>query len=111
MNLVSSFLEIVQQVSCVTTVPTVASFVTAVTERVIFRRRTVTAMILAADAVKRDSGRGADAVQWLSHVADGGRDVPVGVLEYVHSPPPIAPPADDLVYVLGSEHGLRLQSL
>ena len=59
MNLVSSFLEIVQQVSCVMTVPTFASFVTAVTGRVFARRRTVTGMILAADAVKRNSGRGA----------------------------------------------------
>jgi hypothetical protein len=51
MNLVSSFLKIVQQVSWVMTVPTFASFITVLTGWVFARRRTVTGMILAADAV------------------------------------------------------------
>jgi len=51
MNLVSSFVEMVQQVSSVMTVPTFASFVTVLTGWVFARRHTVTRMILAADAV------------------------------------------------------------
>ncbi len=52
MTLVSSFTEMVQQVSCVMTAPTFASFVTLLTGWVFARRRTVTGMIQAADAVK-----------------------------------------------------------
>ena len=51
MNLVSSFLKIVQQVSWVMTVPSFASFVTMLTGWIFARRRTITGMILAADAV------------------------------------------------------------
>jgi len=51
MNLVSSFGELLQQLSPVMTVPTFASFVTMITGWVFARRRTVTGMILAADAV------------------------------------------------------------
>jgi len=51
MTLVSSFVELVQQVSFVMTVPTFASFVIVLTGWVFARRRTVTGMILAADAV------------------------------------------------------------
>ncbi len=51
MNLVSSFVQRVQQVSLVMTVPTFASFVTILTGWVFARRHTVTGMILAADAV------------------------------------------------------------
>jgi hypothetical protein len=51
MNLVSSFGELLQQLSSVMTVPTLASFVTVMTGWVFARRRTVTGMILAADAV------------------------------------------------------------
>jgi hypothetical protein len=51
MNLVSSFGELLQQLSSVMTVPTFASFVTVMTGWVFARRRTVTGMILAADAV------------------------------------------------------------
>jgi len=51
MFLVSSFAEIVQQVSFVMTAPTFANFVTMLTGWVFARRRTVTGMILAADAV------------------------------------------------------------
>ena len=51
MALVSSFMEIVQQVSFVMTAPTFASFVTILTGWVFARRRTVTGMIVAADAV------------------------------------------------------------
>jgi hypothetical protein len=52
MTLVSSFRDLVQQVSFVMTVPTFASFVTVLTGWVFTRRRTVTGMILAADAVR-----------------------------------------------------------
>ena len=52
MTLVSSFSDLVQQVSFVMTVPTFASFVTVLTGWVFTRRRTVTGMILAADAVR-----------------------------------------------------------
>jgi SRSO17 transposase len=51
MTLVSSFMEIVQQVSFVMTTPTFVSFATLVAGWVFARRRTVTGMILAADAV------------------------------------------------------------
>lgn len=51
MILVSSFRELVQQVSFVMTTPTFASFLTVLTGWVFARRRTVTGMILAADAV------------------------------------------------------------
>jgi hypothetical protein len=51
MNLVSSFQELLQAVSFVMTVPTFISFVTVVTGWVFARRRTITGMILAADAV------------------------------------------------------------
>jgi hypothetical protein len=51
MILVSSFRELVQQVSFVMTVPTFTSFVTVITGWVFTRRRTVTGMILAADAI------------------------------------------------------------
>jgi hypothetical protein len=51
MNLVSSFQELLQAVSFVMTVPTFVSFVTVITGWVFARRRTITGMILAADAV------------------------------------------------------------
>lgn len=51
MTLVSSFTDLVQQVSFVMTQPTFASFLTVLTGWVFARRRTVTGMILAADAV------------------------------------------------------------
>jgi hypothetical protein len=50
-NLVSSFQDVVQEVSFVMTAPTFASFVTLLTGWVFARRRTVTGMIVAADAV------------------------------------------------------------
>ncbi len=51
MELVPSFLVLLQQVAFVMTVPTFASFVTVLTGWVFARRRTVTAALLAADAV------------------------------------------------------------
>ncbi len=51
MILVSSFVDIVQQVSFVMTAPTFSSFVTVLTGWVFARRRVVTRMIEAADAV------------------------------------------------------------
>ncbi len=51
MNLVSSFVELVQQLSLVMPQPTFQSFLTVLTGWVFARRRTVTGMILAADAV------------------------------------------------------------
>lgn len=51
MNLVSSFVDLVQQVSSVMTQPTFHSFLIVLTGWVFARRRTVTGMILAADAV------------------------------------------------------------
>jgi hypothetical protein len=51
-ELVPSFVELVQPVSCVMTAPTFASFVIVLAGWVFARRRTVTGMILAADAVK-----------------------------------------------------------
>lgn len=51
MILVSSFRTLVQQVSLVMTAPTFASFMTVLTGWVFARRRTVTGMILAGDAV------------------------------------------------------------
>ena len=53
MNLVSSFLELVQQVSPAMTAPTFDSFRTVLTGWVFARRRVVTKMILAADAVEK----------------------------------------------------------
>ena len=52
MELVPSFRELVQQVSCVMTAPTFASFLIVLAGWVFARRRTVTRMILAADAVE-----------------------------------------------------------
>lgn len=52
MELVPSFVELVQQVSCVLTAPTFAGFVIVLAGWVFARRRTVTRMILAADAVE-----------------------------------------------------------
>lgn len=52
MTLVSSFVELVQQLSPVMTAPTFDSFVTVLTGWVFARRRNVTKMILAADAVE-----------------------------------------------------------
>lgn len=51
MNLVSTFVDLVQQVSSVMTQPTFQSFLIVLTGWVYGRRRTVTGMILAADAV------------------------------------------------------------
>lgn len=51
MILVSSFVNVVQQVSFVMTAPTFSSFVTVLTGWVFARRRVVTRMIEAADAV------------------------------------------------------------
>ena len=51
MTLGSSFLELVQQLACVMTTPTFDTLVTVLTGWVLARRRTVTGMILAADAV------------------------------------------------------------
>jgi hypothetical protein len=51
MNLVSSFADLVQQVSLVMTAPTFTSFITVLTGWVFARRRTVTGTILAADAM------------------------------------------------------------
>jgi hypothetical protein len=51
MTLVSSFLELVQQLSFVMTAPTFNTFVTILAGWVFAPRRTVTGMILAADAV------------------------------------------------------------
>ena len=51
MSLVPSFLELLQPLSCVMTCPTFDSFLTVLTGWVFARRRTVTGMILAADAV------------------------------------------------------------
>ena len=51
MTLVSSFLELAQQLACVMTAPTFHTLVTVLSGWVFARRRTVTGMILAADAV------------------------------------------------------------
>jgi hypothetical protein len=51
MSLVPSFLDLLQPLSCVMTTPTFDSFLTVVTGWVFARRRTLTGMILAADAV------------------------------------------------------------
>lgn len=51
MILVSSFLELVQQLSSVMTAPTFNTFVTVLTGWVFARRHTVTGVIQAADAV------------------------------------------------------------
>ena len=52
MHLVTSFVELVQQVAPVFTVPTFNSFLTVVTGWVFARRRVITRMIEAADAVE-----------------------------------------------------------
>jgi hypothetical protein len=57
-ELVPSFRELVQQVSFVMTAPTFASFVIVLGGWVFARRRTVTRMILAADAVKSPGRNG-----------------------------------------------------
>ena len=51
MILVSSFLELVQQLACVMTAPTFGTFATVLTGWVFARRHTVTGAILAANAV------------------------------------------------------------
>lgn len=51
MSVVPSFLDLLQPLSCVMTTPTFASFLTVLTGWVFARRRTVTGMMLAADAV------------------------------------------------------------
>lgn len=51
MTLVSSFLELVQQLACVMTAPTFNTFATVLAGWIFARRHTVTGMILAADAV------------------------------------------------------------
>ena len=51
MNLVPSFQEVVQPLAVVMTAPSFASFITLLAGWVFARRRTVTGMILAADAV------------------------------------------------------------
>lgn len=53
MDLVTAFVELVQQVAPVFTVPTFNSFLTVLTGWVFARRRVVTRMIEAADAVDR----------------------------------------------------------
>ena len=50
MSLVPSFLDLLQPLSCVMTCPTFNSFVTVITGWAFARRRTVTGMIVAADA-------------------------------------------------------------
>jgi hypothetical protein len=50
-SLVPSFLDLLQPLSCVMTAPSFQSFLTIATGWVFARRRTVTGMILAADAV------------------------------------------------------------
>jgi DDE superfamily endonuclease len=50
-SLVPSFLDLLQPLSCVMTCPTFDSFVTVLTGWAFARRRTVTGMIIAADAV------------------------------------------------------------
>lgn len=56
MNLVSSFVELIQQVSYVMSVPTSSSFMTVLSGWVFARRHTVTRMIMAAGAVKTKPG-------------------------------------------------------
>ncbi len=58
MNLVSSFVALLQQLAFVMTAPTFTSFVTVLTGWVSARRRTITGMLLAADAVKGGSMNG-----------------------------------------------------
>ena len=55
MSLVPSFLDLLQPLSCVMTCPTFNSFVTVLTGWAFARRRTVTGMIIAADAVGEGS--------------------------------------------------------
>jgi hypothetical protein len=56
-SLVPSFLDLLQPLSCLMTTPTFDSFLTVLTGWVFARRRTVTGMILAADAVGGGPGR------------------------------------------------------
>jgi len=58
MSLVSSFLDGLQQLSFVMTAPTFNSFATVLTGWVFARRRTVTGMLVACDAVRRRGRRG-----------------------------------------------------
>ena len=51
MILVSSFMDFLPQLSFVMTAPTFSSFVTVLTGWIFARRRTITGMIVAADAV------------------------------------------------------------
>lgn len=51
LSLVPSFVDLLQPLSCVMTVPTFDSFLTLLTGWAFARRRTVTGMVLAADAV------------------------------------------------------------
>ena len=53
MDLVTSFVELVQQVAFVFTAPTFSSLLTVLTGWVFARRRVITRMIAAADAVDR----------------------------------------------------------
>jgi DDE superfamily endonuclease len=55
-SLVPSFTNLLQPLSCVMTCPSFDSFLTILTGWVFARRRTVTGMILAADAVGRGDG-------------------------------------------------------
>jgi hypothetical protein len=57
MTLVSSFTRLLQEISFVMTVPTFSSFVTILTGWVFARWRTITGMLVAADAVKSDARR------------------------------------------------------
>jgi hypothetical protein len=58
-SLVPSFTDLLQPLSCVMTCPTFESFLTVLTGWVFARRRTVTGMILAADAVAGEGDGGA----------------------------------------------------
>jgi len=51
MNLVSSFLEVVQELACVMTAPSFNTFVTVMTGWVLARRHTVTGAVMAGGAV------------------------------------------------------------
>lgn len=68
MNLVSSFVDVLQQCSFVMTVPTFASFVTVVTGWVFARRHTITGALVAAGAVKAKPGRRPQSpMGWTKH--------------------------------------------
>jgi DDE superfamily endonuclease len=56
-SLVPSFLDLLQPLSCVMTTPTFDTFLTVITGWIFARRRTVTGMILAADAVGSKHGK------------------------------------------------------